>query len=221
METVSVEVFTFAELSDSAKEKAREWWRELESLDFNGWGDEFEAAETAAKLLGIEFDRNEVPLHGGGKRSDPNIMYSGFSSQGDGASFTGTYHYLKGSSKAIRQEFGTDNKLWAIADGLTALQRKHGYKLAGRITQSGHYVHKHTMHLDPYRADKNGFEIDSEVDAEVGDELLELMRDFAQWIYDGLESSYDWRMSDESVDDSITANEYRFTVNGDFWGNEA
>lgn len=217
METVAVEVFKFEELEDSAKETARQWWRELESQDFGGSGDIFEPAETAAKLLGIELDRSDVPLHGGGKRSDPNILYSGFSSQGDGASFTGTYHYRKGSRKAVRAEFGTDSKLWAIADGLTELQRKHGYKLAGRITQRGHYVHKHTMYLDPYRADKNGFEIDSEVDAEVGDELLELMRDFAEWIYRGLEAEYDYRMSDECVDDSIIANEYRFTVNGEFW----
>ena len=37
METVQIEVFTFDELSEEAKEKAREWWRH--GMDF-AWSDE-------------------------------------------------------------------------------------------------------------------------------------------------------------------------------------
>jgi hypothetical protein len=209
MKTIAVNVYKFDELSDAAKERAREWFRQGESELFGAWGDQTEFAETAAKLLGITFDTHSVPLHGGGTRQESNIWYSGFSSQGDGASFTGSYDYRKGSSKAVRAEFGTDKELHRIADELTALQKKHGYKLTATITQSGHYYHKNTMDARVTRFTHN-----PDVDEETENELLELMRDFAQWIYDGLEEEYNYRMSDEAVDDGITANDYDFTVDG-------
>lgn len=53
--TVEVTLYQFAELSDKAKERARQWWRDCENETF---GHEFpnfahETFETAAKLLGI------------------------------------------------------------------------------------------------------------------------------------------------------------------------
>lgn len=46
-------------------------------------------------------------------------------------------------------------------------------------------------------------------------ELRQLMRDFADWMYRQLEAEYEYRMSDEQVDDTITANEYEFTESGE------
>lgn len=200
-------VYQFAELSDTAKETARQWWRDCENQDFGASGFEFEPAETAANILGIEFHQNTVKLMGGSTRQKPDIRYSGFSSQGDGASFTGYYYYAKGCSKAIRAEFPTDKTLHAIADGLTALQRKHGYKLTAKITQSGHYCHQFTMCAE---VENDGRDVTSETE----NELQDLLRDFAGWIYKGLEAEYDYRMSDANVDESIAINEYEFTENG-------
>lgn len=210
MRKIEVILYQFDELSEKAKEKAREWYREGEAQDFGAHGEIFEPAETAAKILGITFRQDVVKLQGGGTRTEPDIRWSGFSSQGDGASFVGSYEYAKGSSKAIRAEFGTDEKLWAIADGLTELQKKHGYKLQATIEQSGHYVHKYSMSVDLYTHTVGK----SETFADAEKELLELMRDFAQWIYYGLEEEYTYRMSDEAVDESIIANEYEFTEDG-------
>ena len=53
MTTKTINLFTFDELSDKAKEHAREWWRECEAQDFGGHGELNEPIETAAKLLGI------------------------------------------------------------------------------------------------------------------------------------------------------------------------
>jgi hypothetical protein len=56
-------------------------------------------------------------------------------------------------------------------------------------------------------------------DVETGDELedvepeekiLDLMRDFADWIYKGLEAEYDYRLSDENIDERIGDGEYQF-----------
>ena len=210
VDTVKTKVFKFEELSDTAKETARQWWRDCENNDFGASGFEFEPAETAAKILGIEFNSNTIKLMDGSARQEPDIRFSGFSSQGDGASFTGYYYYAKGCSKAIRAEFPTDKVLQAIADGLTALQRKHGYKLAAKITQSGHCVHQYTMYAE-VENDERG------VSNESADELQNLLRDFAGWIYKGLEAEYDWRMSDAQVDESIEANGYEFTENGNIY----
>lgn len=221
MRTIEVKLYQFEELSDAAKEKAREWWKELESQDFGGHGDLFEFAETAAGLLGIEFGTKAVPLHGGGTRQEPDIYWSGFSSQGDGASFVGSYSYKKGCAKAVRAEFGTDNELWRIADGLTALQKQHGYKLECKITQDGRYSHSHTMNVDITAPESVAnvedchYEGSRLVIHEPLNTLLDLIRNFADWIYKGLEEEYDYRMSDERVDDTLIANEYEFTEKGE------
>lgn len=205
---ITTTVYQFDELSDKAKEKAREWWRDCEQQEFGGFGEASELAETPAKILGIEFSTHSVPLHGGKTREEPKIWWSGFSSQGDGASFEGHYAYAKNCAKAIRSEFPTDTKLHAIADGLTSMQKEHGYKITAKITQSGRYVHKYTMAADVYVGDV-------EANEEISSAVLELMRDFAEWIYRALEEEYESRMSDENVDDSIRANEYEFTADGE------
>ena len=207
IDTVETKVFDFEELSETAKETARQWWRDCENQDFGASGFEFEAAETAAKILGIEFNQNTVKLMDGNTRQEPDIRYSGFSSQGDGASFTGYYYYAKGCSKAIRAEFPTDKTLHSIADGLTAIQRKHAFKLSAKITQNGLYVHQFTMYAEVENDERD-------VTNELEDELQGLLRDFAGWIYKGLEAEYNWRTSDAQVDESIKANSYEFTEKG-------
>lgn len=205
MATIEEGIYTFDELSDDAKERAREWWREGEARDFDP---DYERFETAAKILGIEFKDNPIQTLGGKMRHESAIYWSGFSSQGDGASFEGSFS-PKHSSIAVREEFGDDPKLFAIADGLTNFHCRYillrgSRDWSAKIIHTGREVHKYSM----------GAEVE-EMEADLSDEFLELMRDFAQWIYDGLESEYDWRMSDEAVDDSITANEYEFTEEGE------
>lgn len=216
MRTVETSVFTFDELSDRAKETAREWWRESESQEFGAFGEIFEPAETAAALLGIAFDYNRIPLHGGKTRTEPDIRYSGFCSQGDGASFVGTYSSKTQPLPAVlRAEFPQDQTLHDLADALHALRVQYrlltGHWFDVKVTQDGHYVHKFTMSVE-VTDETTGQEIE---DVQISNNLLELMRDFAQWIYDGLEAEYDYRMSDENVDESIRTNEYEFDEDGE------
>lgn len=211
MREITSKVYQFDELSDRAKERARDWWRECESQDFGGFGELSEPYETAAKLLGIEFATRAVKLMGGGTRYEPRVYWSGFSSQGDGASFEGSYSYRKGCRRLVRKEFPTDKQLHQIADTLTQVQRKHGYRLTASISQSGNYVHEYTMSVS--------VTIDTvmqrEADAETEETILEAMRDFARWIYKGIEAEYEYRMSEENVDESIRVNEYEFTEDGE------
>lgn len=207
MRTVETKLYHFEELTPDAKEAAREWWRQLEAQDFDASA-VFEDFERICDTLGVSLDTHPVKLYGGGTRYEPNIYYSGFSSQGDGASWEGDYAYKPGAAKAIRAYAPTDKKLHAIADALQALQARHFYKLTASITQSGRYSHEMTMRAE---VERDGREV-ADSDAET---LQELLRDLARWVYRALETEYEWRMADEQVEDAITANQYEFTEDGE------
>jgi hypothetical protein len=208
-QTITRTVYTFEELSDAAKEKARDWWREGSAEDFDT-DFLYEDFERMGKLLGIEFDRKPVKLMGGGTRYDPTIYWSGFASQGDGACFEGRYAYAKGAAKAIAKETGgTEHVLIDNAKRLQAVQRRNFYRLEAIAKHRGHYYHSGCMSVDVFDRDDNYREIG---DAE--EEVTQCLREFADWMYKQLDAENDYRMSDENVDESIRCNEYTFTEDG-------
>lgn len=189
-----VEVFTFDELSDKAKEKARDWYRQAGESD-QWWDGVYEDAKDVAKLMGVDID---------------NIGFSGFSSQGDGAHFTGSFKYAPGCAKAVKSYAATDTDLQGIAKEWQKLQAKHFYKLSGTVKQSGHYQHENCTSFEVYR--------DGEyASAEVEDDVKEVMRDLMRWIYRRLEKEWEWLNSDTQVEENILANEHEFTVNGELY----
>lgn len=213
-ETKEYTIYKFDELSDKAKEKARDWLRPLQFSDSSDWEFVYDDAATVGALIGIEIDRRTYKTIGGGTGSEPTIYFSGFSSQGDGACFEGDYSYAKGGLKALKQHIGGesdgDKTLINIAERLQNLQRKHFYRLEARMRHSGHYNHSGCMSVDVTRADTRD-DFPGE-DAEI--ELKQTMRDFADWIYRQLEAEYEYRISDEQLDDAMQANEYTFDING-------
>lgn len=202
MRTVTQTVYTFDELSDSAKERAREAHREGQ-LEYDWWDSSYDDFARVADILGIDLRQRAVKLMNGSTRYDPAIYFSGFASQGDGACFEGTYRYAKGSVKRIREYAPQDAELHAIADSLFDVQRRNRYQLTANIAHRGHYYHSGCMDID--------------VDAPGGtaDVIKSAMRDFADWMYKRLEEEHDYQLSDESIEDSIKANECEFTESGD------
>lgn len=118
-----------------------------------------------------------------------NVYFSGFWSQGDGASFTGNLHYAKGASKRIREYAPQDTELHAIADRWTALQKANFYAISGRVTQNGHYSHSGCTSFEfedaryCYGWTNGGFD---------EDEAEQIARDFMDWIYARLEKEYEF-----------------------------
>lgn len=204
-ETREYTVYKFEELSDAAKEKARDWYRKGIFTESYDWEYVYDDAERIGALIGIEI--NASRNNGTGKA----IYFSGFSSQGDGACFEGSYTYKKGALKALQAEIGTesdeDKELIRIATKLQELQRRNFYRIECRMKQSGHYYHSGCMSVEHV-----GDNFSSDTDAE--QEVTQLMRDFADWIYTCLEKEYEYKMSDEAVDESILANEYTFDEAG-------
>lgn len=192
---IETQVFQYAELNDAAKEKAREWYRSGDNFQSDFVIDD---AKEVGAIIGLDID---------------DVFFTGFSSQGDGACFTGSYRYAKNAPKRIREYAPQDSELHRIADELQAVQKRYFYKLESKATHSGHYYHAYCMNVETYHGDDQYRDIG---DAE--NDVKELLRDFANWIYSQLEKEYDYQNSDEAVAENIIANEYAFTETGKRFG---
>lgn len=200
-------VYKFEELTESAKEKAREWFRTNDDFDAEFT---YEYAAACGDILGIDLRTRAVKLRGGGTHYDPCIYYSGFYNQGDGACFEGSYTYAKGAAKEIRAYAPEDKELHCIADALQALQQQNAYALEATTFKRGRYNHSGCMVVDVSAQNDLEFSDDAE------EKLTQLLRDFADWIYQKLEKEYEWRNADEQVDESIICNDYEFDEDGNF-----
>lgn len=183
----TITLYQYDELSDKAKDKAREWFRRASEGD-TFWHEYVEEdAKRMATILGISIDGN-------------GISWSGFSSQGDGASFTGTYQYRPEAVTEIKAEAPQDTELHRIADVLATIGHVEPYADITRISHQ--YSHPYTVRV-------TNAETDEDVSA-----LQETLRAFMTWIYRQLEHEYEYQNSDDTVTENIRANEYTFLENG-------
>ena len=212
-EVICTTVYRFPELSDAAKGKARSWYRELGPHD-DWWDAVYEDFERICDILGVSLKTRPVRLMGGGIRQKPCIWFSGFSSQGDGASFEAMVRHAKGSAREIRSYAPKDETLHGIADRLQDAQRRNFYQLSADVTRRGHYYHEYCMTIDVARDSPTG-----QAPTKGSEEtVVEALRDLARWLYRQLEAEYDHVTSDEAVDEGIIINEYTFTDAGRRFG---
>ena len=195
------DVYSFAELEADAKEKAIAWYREG-NLDHEWWDFIFEDAKELGKLMGIEID---------------NIYFSGFSSQGDGACFEGSYEYAKGSVKAVKAYAPMDKELHQIALDLSKAQRPYFYELSATVKHSGHYSHAYCTEIHVYDNSECQHYDYSKSFTDAEESIAEYLRDFMHWIYKRLENEYDYQNSDEVCEESIILNEYEFDEDGNIY----
>lgn len=131
-EVIRTHVYTIDELIEPAKERARDWWREC--LDDDWHQPVIDDFCQICKILGVELKTIARPPVGGGARAKPCVWFSGFASQGDGASFQGWYGYAVQSAKRIREYAPADVELHSIADRLQHIQRRNLYQLQATIS---------------------------------------------------------------------------------------
>lgn len=194
---------TFDQLSDEAKERARARER-YHALDYDWWEYTYEDAVRMGALMGIEIDERARRGAGGREIKEYEISFSGFCSQGDGACFEGRYRCAPDAVSAIQAET-SDEELLRIAQELTAVQVASKLQGTGgitvTITTGGSYAHSGTMNATV------SFDSDDTPDADqydaVEDRVLQLMRDFADWIYRSLEQEADYLTSDECIDERL------------------
>jgi hypothetical protein len=203
--TIEQTVFKFSELTDSAKEKAREWWRTDYDIELDHVIDD---AATVADLFGLDIRKKTVRLMNGKTRAEPQVYWSGFWSQGDGASYEGEYAYCTGALHSVKNYAPQDADLHAIVRRLQKVQARNFYRLTAEIDQSGRYVHEMTMRFDISRTD------DAPVSDDDAEELSDCLRDFARWIYRALETEWEYQASDEVIDELMECNGYEFDEDG-------
>lgn len=208
-------VYQFDELSERAKERAREWYRNG-ALDYDWWGQVYEQAGEAADLLGLDICQKPVKLMSGKTRMDPSIWFSGFYCQGSGSAYDGTWYARDLASEKLKAEWPKDTALHTIADALRKVKdtfpRAFAYVKSCRDTSID-------VEVTLYEADAYDEEEEKEPTQEVYSEheemVIEALRDFNHWIFRSLEQEYEYLNSDEQVDESIRANEYEFTEEGE------
>ena len=207
MRQETITLYKFNELpTDSAKEKARDWYRQG-GLDHEWCDAVYEDCRGIFAVLGIDAEKEAYRLLGK-PITKPAIYFSGFSSQGDGACFEGRYAYAKGSVKAMQGYAPRDKELQRIAADLQSLQRKHFYKIEATMTHRGRYAHEYCV---DFVVTVDGRDASEELESSIKD----LMRDLMRWIYRTLEAEWDYLTSDECVDENILCNEYEFTETGE------
>lgn len=212
-EVVQTTVYRLDELDETARDRARAWYRE-HALDPDWFGSVFEDFAAMCEILGVHLKTERVSLMGGGTRSKPLIYFSGFSSQGDGACFEAVYRYAKGAGTAIRAHAPEDKDLHRIADAFASVQRRNFYQLRADASHRDRYYHEYTMAIAVERRSPTS----QDMTADAEDTVTEALRDLARWLYRQLEREYDYQTSDDVIDEAIAANEYTFTAAGRRFG---
>jgi len=183
MKTVSVNVYSFDELSESAKEKAREWWR---NIDDRGVSHVLDIFKAEMEEFGVEVSK---------------FTYSVSWSQGDGAGFDYEVNLPKWlDATAKEKEHATirrllkDEKIDAIVRGT------QGYN---------YWYPSHHNNVEVYY----GIYVSARVNQALNrfDEyLIKWTKGKADELYRRIRGELDYMHSDAYIDKCIRANEYDF-----------
>jgi len=199
MKEVKIQTFEFDELSPFARRKALTDLREC-NLDYGWWE---HLTEFFVELLAAA----------GVSASPDDVRFTGFYSQGDGASFSGSYAYQKTAPERLTARLGgEDLKAWlCFADNLENAARPSSYTAEVDITApSGHYAHAYTMSAratcEKGRADEA--------------EFLETFRKMANWYYQAIEDEFNYLTSEMAITETIAANGWTFLSNGQVFNQE-
>lgn len=197
MRQQTVNIYTFDELSDAAKQKAIDAARYWDVQDSEWWDFVYDNSKSVAALMGIDIDR---------------IYFSGFWSQGDGACFEGPYSYERDSVNRVKEYAPQDSELHEIAEALAAIQKRNFYQLHATTYHSGFYQHSGCMRVNVERDSANYQDMTSDAESD----LIDALRAFADWIYSRLESEYEYLTSDEYVKERLSDSGLEFTEDGVF-----
>jgi hypothetical protein len=214
--------FSYQELDQRAKYKALQWFSE--SLDHEWWEHIYEHAKAGGPERGFEIE---------------DIRFSGFWSQGDGASWTGSVNikeFLDYHLKEDNPDFGR----YFVLQALIA-ENQDWVALRTNVNRRGfHYVHDNMMYLesisysnlecldadDEERLQEEGplqraniyqlykgADIDHLID-DLETWILVEAQAYARQIYDDLESEHEHLTSEESLIEAAESNGWMFDEDG-------
>lgn len=187
---MNLTAYYYEDLKKNAQTAALDSMRYINVEHFEWWDSELDYWKEELEKVGFP---------------DAEIFFSGFSSQGDGASFKSGVNlidWLKANKMC------NDNRslfYWA----------NQGYGHVNVYKMSSHYDHHMTMAVETEWDMWNETPLKAETQlVELEDVILEDARDWAKKIYGELEKVYDGNLEDEYVADTIMANEFLFWDTG-------
>ncbi len=197
----------FDELSEKAKEKAREDYTSSDYPHDEWWDAVYEDAVRMGKMLGITIEYKTNTTSKGRTYETTCIWFSGFCSQGDGACFDADYTFAPDAIDKITEE--TDDKvLLRIAQKLTMMQLTQRLKGVEYFTASISSGDNNWL-----RTEIRDWGVD-EVGEPDENEFQDAMQDFADWIYRQLDDENDHFHSDEYVDEQLSESDCMFDESG-------
>ena len=153
--------------------------------------------------------------------SNTDFNFSGFSSQGDGASFTGDWDSERMFTVKELKEKGIGLSDWAkelkrvLKGNLKDIKAKQAYFSIKRT--SHHYAHENTVSIFNAEYWNSRKQEQYCIPPEQEDDLLEGCRTAMHEMYRILEKEYDYLTSDEAVEETLSVNEYKFDKDGKIW----
>lgn len=206
MRTEQIKIYTYDELPDAAKAKARDWWRQL-SQDDTFWSEcTISEAKEQGGYMGLDIE---------------NVYFSGFWSQGDGACFEGRWNAANVKAEIVADGWGASDateQIKGIAAGFAAFA-KAWPESSFTVKHSGHYSHENCTDFSVslgWDADNNEA-LTAEEWRAAKCEIISMAKGFMRWIYRQLEAAHDDYYADEQIEAAIIANEYEFTADGEIY----
>lgn len=210
MRDITTTVYQYAELNEEARERARDWYRQISSDDMFWSESPTEDFLELLKACGWDVD------------SKRGLQWSGFSSQGDGAAFKGSWHadlckpdaWLADRPAAFTDSDGKGqtcehNKRYheAVAE-IVALAAAHPGSWGAVDHGRSNFIQVDSFNVEEFEDDEP-----ADLNA-LAYELAEAARSLAQAFYWNLEAEWEYQNSDDVVADTIACNEYEFTPDG-------
>lgn len=214
MKNITINLYTFNELSKEAQSKVLD-----ENREFNTTGDWYSDQQDAQKeILNTKGFENV------------EIYFSGFSSQGDGACFEATMD--NDGMRKFMQEYDLTQKFEQVYKAIQRIDQ-FGIFVNIKIKHSGRYYHEYMTDLTDYTEMQDNGELKGTL-AKEWEQLITLIDDrvyghtdktknngagilidLNRQIYKELQEEYDARTSDEELTEFFTANDhYTFTIDG-------
>lgn len=199
--TIRTKVYKFDELSETAKEKAINWARnENLNTDYDWWEFVYDDFSELCKTIGIEVDLNKT-------------YFNGFYHQGSGSAFTASI-YVKDCLIAIKEEKWKE---------YAPLEDFKFDPITFNMLRLCHLCQCDIVPTNRESSVKIDFTSDIYYDSypnmgAVMEQLESFFEDMARtlnhWLYKSLEKEYEYQTSDEALIETIEANEYEFTADG-------
>lgn len=195
MKTIEIECRQIDEWDEATRKKILDEHRDI-NVDYQGWYDGVYQV-WKEKLAGMGYE-------------DVDISFSGFWSQGDGASFTGKVDILKWLQIQSNPKYSRIVRL--LENNVTS-----ELDWSAEVTRhSSHYVHERTVSLQLTWYPNKVYDLPNvmlvleAIEKDIDEDIIDQCRA----IYRDLEEEYEGQTSDEAVLDTLRVNEYEMNNTG-------